>query len=510
MTLTAEPGLDESEWTQERRARSIEARRSWASDLPFERRPTPYNSDETTYPMRWARASVAYARTAVLLDAVLAAGVTFAVLGWSAGYTLASAAWAVAGAFAFVAFVATAKGYQRSALGDGPREFQSVLRGTVHLAGALMVLGFLLDAPVPRSLVVVGVPVLAVLSWWVRHVHRRRLHRLRTQGQAMMRTVVVGDAASALRVTRNLGGATHHGYQIEGMCLPEARPGGDVGGVPVLGAIADVVQVVADRAAEVVIVTGSSLSGDALRRLSWALGRAGAHLVVAPDIVEVASPRLTVRPTAGLSLLQVEIEAPRERLLAKSVMDRTLSVLALLVASPVILGAAAAVALTSKGGAFYRQTRVGVDGRTFTMWKLRTMVADADRVREELLESSDRDGLMFKMHADPRITPVGRVLRRFSIDELPQLLNIIKGDMSLVGPRPPLLEEVQAYPDAVRRRLRVRPGLTGLWQVSGRADLAWEESVRLDLRYVDNWSVTMDLMILWKTGRAVLSGSGAY
>lgn len=510
MTLTVEPGLDESKWTEERRARSLEARRSWASDLPFERRRTPFNSDESAYPMRWARASVAYARIAVLLDAALAGLVTFAVLSRPYGLTLEAAAWAVVGSLAFVGFVAGARGYQRSALGDGPAEFQSVLRGSAHLAGALMVLGFLLKAPVPRSIVVVGVPVLAFASWCVRHVHRRRLHKLRLRGEAMMRTVVVGDPASALRVTRSLSGATHHGYQIEGLCLPDAAAGGDLGGVPVLGAIADVVQVVADRAAEVVVVTGSSLSGDALRRLSWALGRAGAHLVVAPDIVEVASPRLTVRPTVGLSLLEVEIEAPRQRLLAKSFMDRTMGALGLVVASPVILAAAAAVALTSRGGAFYRQTRVGVDGRTFTMWKLRTMVADADRVREELLASSDRDGLMFKMHADPRITRVGRLLRRYSIDELPQLVNVIRGDMSLVGPRPPLLEEVEAYPDAVRRRLRVRPGLTGLWQVSGRADLAWEDSVQLDLRYVDNWSVTMDLMILWKTGRAVLGGSGAY
>ncbi len=157
-----------------------------------------------------------------------------------------------------------------------------------------------------------------------------------------------------------------------------------------------------------------------------------------------------------------------------------------------------------------RQRRVGIDGRPFTLFKLRSMYADAEARRDALLRSSDRDGVMFKMHRDPRITPVGRLLRRFSVDELPQLWNVARGDMSLVGPRPPLPEEVDGYQDEVFRRLRVRPGLTGLWQVSGRSDLSWEESVRLDLRYVDNWSVAMDLLILWKTGRAIIGGAGAY
>jgi len=166
--------------------------------------------------------------------------------------------------------------------------------------------------------------------------------------------------------------------------------------------------------------------------------------------------------------------------------------------------------VTSRGPAFYRQTRVGVDGREFTIWKIRSMYVDADARRTELLDKNERDGLMFKMARDPRITPVGRVLRRFSLDELPQFYNVVRGDMSLVGPRPPLREEVLEYHDAVHQRLRVKPGITGLWQVSGRSDLPWDEAVRLDLRYVDNWSVTMDLMILWKTFRAVVTGAGAY
>jgi exopolysaccharide biosynthesis polyprenyl glycosylphosphotransferase len=198
------------------------------------------------------------------------------------------------------------------------------------------------------------------------------------------------------------------------------------------------------------------------------------------------------------------------RMLLKSFLDRSVGIVLLVCAAPIIGISALLVRLTSRGKAFFPQHRVGLDGDTFTMFKLRSMVADAEDRKAELLDLTDRDGLMFKMHADPRITPVGKVLRRFSIDELPQLWNVVKGDMSLVGPRPPLPAEYEAYHDAVHRRLRVRPGLTGLWQVSGRADLTWEESVRMDLRYVDNWSIALDLQILWKTARAVLKGSGAY
>ena len=233
--------------------------------------------------------------------------------------------------------------------------------------------------------------------------------------------------------------------------------------------------------------------------------------MVAPSLVEVAGPRLSIRPVSGLPLLQVEQpQFTGARRFVKATFDRALSSLALILLSPLLLAIGVAVRLTSSGPALFRQERVGRNGRTFTMVKFRTMVVDAEAQRGELLSQSDRDGLMFKMRSDPRITKVGALLRRYSLDELPQLINVVRGDMSLVGPRPPLPAEVAEYPADVRRRLLVHPGLTGLWQVSGRADLPWEESVRLDLRYVDNWSLAADLLILWKTARAVLSGSGAY
>jgi lipopolysaccharide/colanic/teichoic acid biosynthesis glycosyltransferase len=198
------------------------------------------------------------------------------------------------------------------------------------------------------------------------------------------------------------------------------------------------------------------------------------------------------------------------RRVVKGVVDRLGAVVLLTLGLPFMLLAAAAILVDSRGGVFYRQRRVGKDGKEFTILKFRTMVRDADHRKKDLAAANEGAGVLFKMRRDPRVTRVGAVLRRYSIDELPQLLNVVTGAMSLVGPRPPLPEESARYEADVRRRLLVKPGLTGLWQVSGRSDLPWEEAVRLDLRYVEDWSLALDAMILWKTFRAVLGGQGAY
>ena len=232
---------------------------------------------------------------------------------------------------------------------------------------------------------------------------------------------------------------------------------------------------------------------------------------MAPGLIEVAGPRLHIRPFEGLPLLAVEQPSFEGwRRVVKGGLDRVVAGVALVVLAPVLALIAAAVAFTSPGPVLFRQERVGLNGKPFTMLKFRSMVVDADRQLEQLRKDNISDGLLFKMRTDPRVTPVGRLLRRLSLDELPQLLNVLGGSMSLVGPRPPLPDEVARYDTSVSRRLLVKPGLTGLWQISGRSDLSWEESVRLDLRYVENWSLALDLLILWKTGRAVLSSSGAY
>jgi exopolysaccharide biosynthesis polyprenyl glycosylphosphotransferase len=259
------------------------------------------------------------------------------------------------------------------------------------------------------------------------------------------------------------------------------------------------------------VTSASETAAQYLRQLSWQLEGTGIELLVAPGLIEVAGPRLHIRPFEGLPLLSIEQPCFEGwRRVIKGGADRAVAGLVLVLLAPVLAGIALAVKLNSPGPVLYRQERVGLNGRSFTMLKFRSMVVDADRRLEDLRGDNISDGLLFKMRSDPRVTPVGRLLRRLSLDELPQLFNVLRGTMSLVGPRPPLPGEVARYDTSVSRRLLVKPGLTGLWQISGRSDLSWEESVRLDLRYVENWSLAMDALILWKTGRAVLSRSGAY
>jgi exopolysaccharide biosynthesis polyprenyl glycosylphosphotransferase len=258
----------------------------------------------------------------------------------------------------------------------------------------------------------------------------------------------------------------------------------------------------------VAVLACPELDGTALRRLAWRLERSRTDLVVAPALMEVAGPRTAIRPVAGLPLLHVEHpELAGARRLIKNVFDRLIAVVALIVLAPLMVAIAVAVRATSPGPALFRQARIGKDGVQFTILKFRTMRQYAEARKVELV--GDGHGVPVKIRQDPRVTPLGARLRRHSLDELPQLLNVLRGDMSLVGPRPPLPEEVARYGDDVRRRLVVRPGMTGLWQVNGRSDLSWEESVRLDLRYVENWSLMLDLQILWKTWSAVARGTGA-
>jgi exopolysaccharide biosynthesis polyprenyl glycosylphosphotransferase len=234
-------------------------------------------------------------------------------------------------------------------------------------------------------------------------------------------------------------------------------------------------------------------------------------LYVAPALLDVAGPRTTVRPAAGITLLHVDhpqLSGPRQVL--KDLFDRSVAGLALIVLAPVLLVLAIAIRLSDNGPALFTQTRVGKDGQSFKIYKFRTMVVDAEARLAELRAQNDFEGVLFKIRRDPRITAIGTYLRKWSLDELPQLFNVVLGEMSLVGPRPALPDEAARYADHVRRRLVVKPGLTGLWQVSGRSDLSWDESVRLDLRYVENWSLALDLQILWKTFSVIFRGSGAY
>jgi exopolysaccharide biosynthesis polyprenyl glycosylphosphotransferase len=341
------------------------------------------------------------------------------------------------------------------------------------------------------------------------------VHHQRASGHYMLDLVVVGGEYSVTDLVTQLRGEPHNGLRVVGACLPAGCTGEllEPLGVPVLGGLDDVAVIARESGVDTVAVTSCpEMYGARLRRLAWDLEGTDIDLVVAPGLIEVAGPRLHIRPVSGLPLLHVEEpEFAGARRVIKSAVDRTAAGLLALLLCPLLLVIGLAIRLTSRGPAFFRQTRIGKDGREFTMVKFRTMVVDAEARRAALADQNERgEGLLFKIRNDPRVTPVGRFLRKYSLDELPQVINVLTGRMSLVGPRPPLPEEVALYGEDVRRRLLVKPGVTGLWQISGRSDLSWDESVRLDLRYVENWSLTLDLMILWKTAFAVVRGAGAY
>lgn len=409
----------------------------------------------------------------------------------------------------WVCLVALNRAYEPRLIGLGSEEFQRIFQCGFMLTAALAVGAYMTRTEVARGYVVLAIPLATLLTLLTRYGLRRSLHRMRAHGRCMRRVLAVGHRTTVAELVRRFRLERYHGMEVVGACLPHDGMG-DVEGVPVLGDFSDVPLVVGQIAADTVAVLACpEMDGVALRRLAWRLEKTGTDLVVAPALMEVAGPRISIRPAAGLSLLHVDHpEISGLRRLVKSLFDRIVAGLLLLVLLPLFAGVTAAIRTSSSGPAFFRQTRVGRDGAEFTIYKFRTMGADAERRKIDL--SSDERGVLFKIRNDPRVTPLGAWLRRRSLDELPQLINVVLGHMSLVGPRPPLPEEVARYGDDVRRRLLVKPGMTGLWQVSGRSDLSWEESVRLDLRYVEGWSLTLDLQILWKTWSAVARGAGAY
>ncbi|WP_043630971.1 sugar transferase [Nonomuraea candida] len=402
--------------------------------------------------------------------------------------------------------------YRQRANGEGPEEFKAVFNGGVGLMAAVAIGAYATQADIARSFVMAMLPLALLATLYYRYRMRKYLHRRRTVGDYMRQVVAVGHRDSILDLVVQFRRQPYHGMEVVGACLPAADHDVDLDGIPVLGSFGDVADVVVRaRADAVAVLACPELDGAALRRMAWSLETSGTDLFVAPALLDVAGPRISITPVAGMPLMHVgHPEFRGARRFVKTVFDRVVAGLALLVLALPLLAVGLLIRLTSEGPALFRQTRVGKDGTEFLVFKFRTMVVDAEQRKGALLEANEFDGVLFKMRNDPRITRVGAFLRKYSIDELPQLLNVVRGEMSLVGPRPPLLEEVAAYGADVRRRLVVKPGMTGLWQVSGRSDLSWEESVRLDLRYVENWSLILDLQILWKTWSVVTRGEGAY
>ncbi len=464
----------------------------------------------------------AYRRRLMLTDAVLVALATFlAVMGnnldgaWPPAHgfrwdqivfiVVVTAVWPVS--------IALSRGYDVRLFASGPQEFERIFDATLRLFAVLALGAFVLSWPGLRTYLLVAFPLGLVFLLVGRWQWRGWLRRRRARGESTTSVLAVGLRDQTERLIRELN-ERPSGYRVVGVCTPttEARTGEEVLGVPVLADLDGSATIAAQVGADCVAVAGSDrMTAEAVRRLGWELEPVGVDLMLMAELADVAGPRITVTPEQSVSLLHVD--APRfagPKYVAKTIMDWIGAALITLVVLPVLVTVALVVATTSRGPVFYSQLRVGRGGQTFPMLKFRTMRVGADQEEAVLGSEHDGTGVLFKRHDDPRVTRAGRMLRRYSLDELPQLFNVLAGQMSLVGPRPPLPQEVSRYEARMRRRLLVKPGITGLWQVGGRSDLPWEEAVRLDVYYAENWTPFGDLLILARTAKVVLAAQGAY
>lgn len=407
----------------------------------------------------------------------------------------------------------------RRILTVGAAEYNRVIGACFGLFGVFAIIDLALNLSVARGFLAFVFPVGTLTLLASRWSWRRWLARRRRKAHALLtRVLVVGGAESARALADRLIGDPSLGYRVSGIIITDSagslRPALQAAGrdIRIYRGMDMLCEAASLEGVEAVALTEAGAMGHpALRDLAWKLNDRGLEMLVAPGLVDVAGPRITLRPDPSLPLLHVD--RPRYQKAnrnLKAFFDRSTALAGLVALAPLLLICAIVIKLDSSGPVFYRSSRMGAGNQVFGMWKFRSMVVGADQMRDELESDNDGNGVLFKLHEDPRVTRVGRVMRRYSLDELPQLLNVLTGEMSLVGPRPPLPEEVDGYDHIVGRRMLVRPGITGLWQVSGRSNLSWEESVKLDLFYVENWSLMGDAIIVWRTVRAVLGKEGAY
>ncbi len=401
-------------------------------------------------------------------------------------------------------------------VGTGAGEYKKVIRASLATFAATAVVAVLLDLEHYRSLLVLALPAGTVLLLSSRWLWRQWLLHQSRLGHHLSKVVVVGRPKDVRYVAAQLAKKSGAAYAVvgavyEGKSNPAALHTGNRL-VPVVSGLRKVEDFVAHTGADAVIVAGHLRKGSSyIRELGWRLEASSTELVLASALTNVAGPRITMRPVEGLPLMHVELpQFAGGRHLMKRALDVAVSATALLILAPLFLALSIAIRRDSPGGAFFKQERAGKDSAVFTMYKFRSMVTTAEDELELLKDQNQGSGVLFKLRDDPRVTRIGAVIRKYSLDELPQFWNVLRGDMSLVGPRPPLFSEVSGYEEHTRRRLLIKPGLTGLWQVSGRSDLDWDESVRLDLYYVENWSVAGDLIIMWRTFKVMLKPVGAY
>jgi exopolysaccharide biosynthesis polyprenyl glycosylphosphotransferase len=405
--------------------------------------------------------------------------------------------------------------YARAHVGAGTMEYARICSAAGITAGVIGIISYLTKFNLSRGyfvlLFLIGVPLLLLWRW----LARRLVHRAHAHGHLLTRVLISGSASHIDEVAAVLDRESWLGYRIVGALVPPSTPAlvTTPRGVPVVGATGRTADAVRREKVDLVVFTeGAFPSAVDFRRIAWDLEGHHVQMAVVPSLSDISSGRMTMRPVGGVPLVHVEqpqsLEASRG---LKRMFDVVGASVLLVLALPLMVVCAILVKVGDGGPVLFRQTRVGRDGEFFECLKMRSMVVDAEAQLSGVTHlTSDPESLLFKARRDPRVTAVGAFMRRFSIDELPQLFNVISGDMSLVGPRPALPAEVRRYQPDVQRRLHVRPGMTGLWQVSGRSDLSWDDTVRLDLYYVDNWSIVQDLAIMAKTVHAVLRTHGAY
>jgi exopolysaccharide biosynthesis polyprenyl glycosylphosphotransferase len=431
--------------------------------------------------------------------------------GFALSYTLIS----IILILAWVTFLAMFGTRDSRVIGTGNNEYKRVVDATVRLFGIVAIAAFLFQLDLARGYIILSLPVGTLALLASRWIWRQWLTAQRSKGRYSSRVLLVGSRVSVTAIAKDLNRVPQAGYVVVGACVPGDTIGEYLlGHIPVSSNLAQLQETMNAAGADTVVVTSSDeLPPERIRELSWSLEPGRQHLVLAPSLTDIGGPRIHMRPVAGLPLIHVE--TPKYEGLkrfSKRTFDILSSAFLIIILSPVFIAVALGVRLSTPGGVLFRQDRVGLNGSHFRMLKFRSMVSDAESqlIALQAADRAEGNSVMFKMKNDPRVTPIGGFMRRYSIDELPQLFNVLGGSMSLVGPRPPLDREVAIYEHHVHRRFLVKPGITGLWQVSGRSNLSWEDTVRLDLYYVENWSITGDLMILWRTARAVLARDGAY